>query len=69
MSTWAPGTNPKPVMFKVKLPALTEVGEMAAKAGVGFRSVMALAEELVLSATLVAVTEIVFGEGTDEGAV
>jgi hypothetical protein len=69
MSTWAPGTNPEPVMFNVKLPALTEVGEMVVKAGVGFRSVIALGEELILSATLVAVTEIVFGEGTEEGAV
>ena len=56
-------------MFKVKLPALMEFGEMVAKAGVGFRRVMALWEELVLSATLVAVTEMVLGEGTDEGAV
>jgi hypothetical protein len=69
MSTWAPGTNPEPVIFKLKLPALTVVGEMVAREGVGFRSVMALGAELVLSATLVAVTEIVLGEGTDEGAV
>jgi hypothetical protein len=69
MSTWAPGTNPEPVMFKVKLPALMEVGEMVAKAGIGFRRVMALGEELVLSATLVAVTEIVLGEGIEAGAV
>jgi hypothetical protein len=69
MSTWAPGTNPEPVMFKVKLPVLMEFGEMVVKEGVGFRRVMALGEELVLSAALVAVTEMVLGEGTDEGAV
>ena len=56
-------------MFKVKLPALMEVGEMVVKEGVGFRRVIALGEELVLSATVVAVTVIVFGEGTEEGAV
>ena len=56
-------------MFKLKLPALTAAGEMVAKEGVGFRSVIALGEDLVLSATLVAVTEMVLGEGTEEGAV
>ena len=69
MSTWAPGTNPEPVMFKVKLPALTEVGEMVAREGVGLRRVMEPGAEFVLSATVVAVTETVFGEGTEGGAV
>jgi len=69
MSTWAPGTNPEPVMFKVKLPALMEVGERVAREGVGFRRVMEPGAEFVLSATVVAVTEIVFGEGTEAGAV
>jgi hypothetical protein len=53
----------------MKLPVLMEFGEMVVKEGVGFRRVMALGEELVLSAALVAVTEMVLGEGTDEGAV
>ena len=69
MSTWAPGTNPEPVMFRVKLPALTVVGEMVVREGVGFRRVTALGAEFVLSATVLAVTEIVFGEGIEEGAV
>jgi hypothetical protein len=69
MSTWAPGTNPEPVMSKVKLPGLTEVGEMVAREGVGFRRMMEPGSEFVLSAMVVAVTEIVFGEGTEGGAV
>ena len=69
MSTCVPGTKPEPVMFRVKLPALMEVGEIVVKEGVGFRRVMALGEELVLSATLVAVTEMVLGEGSEAGAV
>jgi hypothetical protein len=56
-------------MFKVKLPVLTEVGEMLARAGVGFRSVTALVAEFVLSVTVVAVTEMMLGEGIEEGAV
>ena len=56
-------------MSKVKLPGLTEVGEMVAREGVGFRRVMEPGAEFVLSATVVAVTEIVFGEGTEGGAV
>lgn len=69
MSTRTPGTKPEPVRFRVKLPALTEVGEMPVREGVGFRRVIELGAEFVLSATVVAVTEIVFGEGTEEGAV
>jgi hypothetical protein len=53
----------------VKLPALTEFGETLEREGVGFKRVMALGVELVLSATVAAVTEMVFGEGIEDGAV
>lgn len=67
--TWAPETKLVPVRVREKLPRLVEAGEMPTREGVGFQRVTAEDEDLVLSAALLAVTEIVLGEGRVEGAV
>jgi len=67
--TLAPETKLLPVRLREKSPRLVEVGEIPVSEGVGFRRVTAEVENFVASATLVAVTETVFGEGRAEGAV
>ena len=58
-----------PVRVRVKLPRLVAAGEMPTREGVGFQRVTAEDDDLVLSAALVALTEMVLGEGRVEGAV
>jgi hypothetical protein len=67
--TSAPETKLEPVIVREKFPRLVEEGEMPTRVGVGLRSVTALEPDFVVSAALVAVTEMVLGEGRDEGAV
>jgi hypothetical protein len=67
--TCAPLTKLEPVTVREKLPRLVEEGEMPMREGVGLRSVTAEEADLVESAALVAVTEMVLGEGRDAGAV
>ena len=67
--TLAPLTKLEPVMVRVKLPRFVELGERPRSEGVGLRRVTADEADFVASAALVAVTEIVFGEGKVAGAV
>lgn len=67
--TCAPETKLVPVTEREKLPRLVEEGEMPVSVGEGLRRVTALEEDLEVSAALMAVTEIVFGEGRTAGAV
>ena len=65
----APLTKLEPVTAREKLPTLVEDGLMPVREGVGLRRATLAEEDLVVSAPLVAVTEIVLGEGREEGAV
>ena len=66
--TCAPERKLEPVTVRVKLPVLAEVGEMPARTGMGFQRVTAAVAEAEVSATLVAVMEMVLGEGRAAGA-
>ena len=68
-STLAPETNEEPVAVRLMLPGLVEVGEMLASEGMGLRRVTADESDFEVSATLVAVTDTVLGEGREVGAV
>jgi hypothetical protein len=50
------------------LPVLAEVGEMLERTGMGFQRVTAAVADWEVSATLVAVMEMVLGEGRAAGA-
>ena len=67
--TCAPLTKLEPVTVREKFPRLVEDGLMPVREGVGLSSVTAAEADLVESAALVAVMEIVLGEGRDAGAV
>lgn len=67
--TCAPWTKLEPLTVSEKLPRLVEAGEMPVREGVGLRRVTAEEADWVLSAALVAVIEIVLGEGRVVGAV
>jgi hypothetical protein len=66
--TCAPLMKPLPVTVSVKLPRLVADGEMPVRMGVGLRRVTALLADLVESAELVAVMEMVLGVGGAPGA-
>jgi hypothetical protein len=67
--TCAPLTKLEPVTVREKLPRLVEGGLMPVREGVGLRRVTVAEADFVESAALVAVTEIVLGEGREAGAV
>jgi hypothetical protein len=67
--TCAPDTKLLPVSVSVKFPRFVEAGEMPLSVGVGFQSVTEAEPDFVVSAALVAVTLMVFGEGSVAGAV
>ena len=62
------GAKRLPLTVRVKLPVLVEVGVMLERTGMGFQSVTAAVAEMEVSATLVAVMEMVLGEGSAAGA-
>ena len=64
-----PWTKLEPLTVSEKLPRLVEAGEMPVREGVGLRRVTAEEADWVLSAAIVAVIEIVLGEGRVVGAV
>lgn len=66
--TCAPETKSEPVTVRVKLPVLVEVGEMLERTGMGFQRVTAAVADADVSTTLVAVMEMVLGEGRVAGA-
>jgi hypothetical protein len=68
-NTWAPRTKFVPVIARVKDPVPVLDGVMPAIVGVGFNRVTALEALADEDAALVAVIVMLFGEGSEAGAV